>query len=110
MSYDEQLAGRVRAILSRRSGVAEKKMKSSPRLTQRIDAFLEGLDVLPLEKDCDRRYAEIRSHLDWLGRPIGPNDLLIAAHALTLDLILVTNNVEEFTRVPGLAVENWLES
>ena len=85
-------------------------LKGSPRLTERVDAFLEGLDILPLEKGCDRYYAEIRSHLDRLGTPIGPNDLLIASHALSLDLILVTNNVDEFARVPGLAVENWLAS
>jgi tRNA(fMet)-specific endonuclease VapC len=50
----------------------------------------------------------VRSHLDRLGTPIGPNDLLIAAHSLALDLILVTDNVEEFARVPGLSAENWL--
>jgi tRNA(fMet)-specific endonuclease VapC len=58
----------------------------------------------------DRRYAEIRLHLEQRGKPIGPNDLLIAAHALALDLILVTDNVEEFARVPGLHLENWLIS
>ena len=59
---------------------------------------------------ADHRYAEIRLYLDQRGRPIGPNDLLIAAHALALDLTLVTANVEEFERVPGLRVENWLAS
>lgn len=85
-------------------------MKGSLQLAERVDTLLGSLEILPLDKDCDRCYAEIRSHLDRLGKPIGPNDLLIAAHALSLDLILVTNNVEELARVPGLAVENWLAS
>lgn len=82
--------------------------KGSPQLSERVETLLESLEVLPLDKDSDRRYAEIRSHLDRLGKPIGPNDLLIAAHTLALDLILVTDNVEEFARVPGLSAENWL--
>jgi tRNA(fMet)-specific endonuclease VapC len=82
----------------------------SPRLAERVENLLETLEALPLDKDSDRRYAEIRSHLDKRGRPIGPNDLLIASHALALDLILVTHNVEEFTRVPDLRLEDWLAS
>lgn len=82
--------------------------KGSPQLSERVETLLESLEVLPLDKDADRRYAEIRSDLDRLGQPIGPNDLLIAAHALALDLIVVTDNVEEFGRVPGLSTENWL--
>jgi tRNA(fMet)-specific endonuclease VapC len=82
--------------------------KGSARLSERVEIVLGSLEVLPLDKESDRRYAEIRSHLEQRGRPIGPNDLLIAAHALALDLTLVTNNVEEFSRVPGLNLENWL--
>jgi tRNA(fMet)-specific endonuclease VapC len=84
--------------------------KGSARLSERVESLLESLEVLPLDKESDRRYAEIRLHFDQRGRPIGPNDLLIAAHALALDLTMVTANVEEFTRVPGLRVENWLDS
>lgn len=84
--------------------------KGSPQLAERVETLLESLEVLPLDKDSDRRYAEVRSHLDRLGKPIGPNDLLIAAHTLALDLVLVTDNVEEFGRVPGLSIENWLAS
>lgn len=84
--------------------------KVSPQLSQRVEVLLGSLDVLPLDRDADRHYAEIRSHLDRLGQPIGPNDLLIAAHALALDLTLVTDNGEEFARVPGLSAENWLAS
>ncbi|HEX4499495.1 MAG TPA: type II toxin-antitoxin system VapC family toxin [Thermoanaerobaculia bacterium] len=84
--------------------------KGSARLSERVERLLESLEVLPLERESDRRYAEIRTHLDQQGKPIGPNDLLIAAHALALDLVLVSANVDEFTRVPGLQVENWLVS
>jgi tRNA(fMet)-specific endonuclease VapC len=84
--------------------------KGSARLSERVESLLESLEVLPLDKESDRRYAEIRLQLDQRGRPIGPNDLLIAAHALALDLTLVTANVEEFARVPGLRIENWLAS
>lgn len=84
--------------------------KGSAQLSERVESLLESLEVLPLDKESDRRYAKIRLHLDQRGRPIGPNDLLIAAHALALDLTLVTANVEEFARVPGLRLENWLVS
>lgn len=84
--------------------------KGSAQLSERIESLLASLEILPLEQGADRRYAEVRSHLDRLGKPIGPNDLLIAAHALALDLTLVTGNVEEFSRVPGLPTENWLGS
>jgi tRNA(fMet)-specific endonuclease VapC len=82
--------------------------KGSVRLSERVEKLLESLEVLPLDKECDRQYAEIRLHLDQKGRPIGPDDLLIAAHALALDLTLVTASIEEFSRVSGLRVENWL--
>jgi len=82
--------------------------KGSPRLSARVESLLGSLEVLPLDQASDHHYAEIRSHLDRTGTPIGPNDLLIAAHALALELILVTDNVDEFARVPRLALENWL--
>ena len=55
-----------------------------------------------------KRYAEIRHHLESVGQTIGPNDLLIAAHCLAENLVAVTANIDEFSRVPGLGVENWL--
>jgi tRNA(fMet)-specific endonuclease VapC len=72
-----------------------------------LAALLETLQVLPLPLDAARRYAEIRAELQRAGRPIGSNDLWVAAHALAEDLTLVTNNEREFRRVPGLRVENW---
>ena len=81
----------------------------SERLTRRIEAILSTLDVLALDEPADRRYAELRTHLERLGRPIGPNDMLIAAQALVLELTVVSGNLNEFMRVPGLHVENWLD-
>ena len=80
----------------------------SPKLADRVDLILSALEVLPLEPPADRHYGEIRQELARQGTPIGPNDLLIAAHARALDLTVVTANVREFSRVPGLGVENWL--
>ena len=82
--------------------------KGSSELSIRIDQLLASFNVLPLDREADRHYAEIRTHLSRQGRPIGSNDLLIAAHTLALDLVLVTDNVDEFARVPGLSIENWL--
>lgn len=84
------------------------RKKGSSRLEERVDEALASLEVLPLDKESDRHYAEIRTYLSRKGQPIGSNDLLIAAHTLALDLILVTDNVDEFARVPGLSIENWL--
>ena len=67
-----------------------------------------GIDVLPLDASVAADYARIRALLESKGKPIGANDLLIAAHALALDATLVTDNETEFRRVPGLKVENWL--
>ena len=86
---------------------AEKKQSGA--LRARVEELLTVLDVLPLDVNADCYYAEIRATLEAVGTPLGPNDLLIAAHARTLDLILVSANVGEFSRVPGLTVENWLE-
>lgn len=83
--------------------------KGSSRLTLQLETILSAMTILPLEEPVDHHYAEIRAHLHHLGQPIGRhNDLLIAAHARALDLIMVTHNEREFSRVPGLTVENWL--
>jgi len=86
------------------------KKSNSKKLAERIDLILSALEILPLEPPADRQYAALRHHLTRQGTPIGPNDLLIAAHALASDLTVVTANVGEFSRVPGLKVENWLQT
>lgn len=82
----------------------------SPTLPDRVDQLLQAIEILPLEPKADRHYGRIRTQLEKTGTPIGANDLLIAAHALAIDAILVTDNMREFRRVKGLEVENWLRS
>lgn len=79
-------------------------------LAARVDQLLEAIEILPLEPKADRHYGQLRSELEKTGVLIGGNDLLIAAHALAADAVLVTDNVREFKRVKGLRVENWLRS
>jgi len=82
--------------------------KGSPRLTSQVEAVLRALEILPFEAPADAIYTRIRAGLERAGRPIEGNDLLIAAHALTLRHTLVTDNERELARVEGLACENWL--
>ncbi|QQE63775.1 nucleic acid-binding protein [Leptolyngbya sp. BL0902] len=81
---------------------------SSSRLIQQVERILDVLPILPLTTPIDHHYAEIRHHLEQLGIPIGPNDLLIAAHTLSLELTLITANTREFERIPNLQIDNWL--
>ncbi|MGD9160283.1 MAG: type II toxin-antitoxin system VapC family toxin [Desulfobacteraceae bacterium] len=83
--------------------------KGSEKLRFQLEAILSTIEILPFQEPSDRQYANLRSILEKKGTPIGPNDLLIAAHAVSLGLVLVTANYKEFSRVPGLAVENWLD-
>ena len=75
----------------------------------RIQELERVIPVLPLDAGAGRHYGQVRAELERKGSPIGAYDLLIAAHALTLGLTLVTNNAREFRRVPQLIVENWAE-
>jgi tRNA(fMet)-specific endonuclease VapC len=81
---------------------------TSAKLKHNVEAVLAQLEVLPLEPPLEEHYADIRAALESAGTPIGPNDLLIAAHARALGMTLVSNNAREFGRVPGLVVENWI--
>lgn len=101
---DERLAVSVIVAAELRFGAAK---RGSDSLAQEIEDVLSELDVLPFEPPADREYARIRSLLERAGRPIGPNDLFVAAHALALDAPLVTGNFAEFERVPGLRVVRW---
>jgi tRNA(fMet)-specific endonuclease VapC len=84
------------------------RKRGSLALTERVERLLASIDVAPLESGVDPLYAEIRHELESKGLPIGANDLLIAAHALEQQATLVTDNVAEFQRVPGLHIENWV--
>lgn len=72
--------------------------------------FLAPLEIMPLNDEVAERYGFIRTYIEKKGLTIGSLDLFIAAHAVCLDLILVTNNLKEFTRVPNLKTENWIDS
>ncbi len=78
-----------------------------PRFQAAVEAWLAGFDVRPWPVDAAAQYAQVRAALERAGKPIGGMDLMIAAHALAEDSVLITNNVREFHRVPGLAVEEW---
>ncbi len=82
--------------------------KPSDRLQAAYTLQMEQLPVLDLDQTVTAHYANVRTQLELAGTPIGPNDTLIAAHALALGATLVTADAE-FNRVPGLKVENWLE-
>jgi len=82
--------------------------RGSRRLLHQVEAVLGALEVLPFEANADRQYASIRVALEKNGLPIGANDMLIAAHALAVQAVCVTDNVAEFKRVRGLKTENWL--
>jgi tRNA(fMet)-specific endonuclease VapC len=80
-----------------------------PTDLQKTESLLGWLRVAPFTLEAAHHYAVIREHLTRRGTLIGPNDLLIAATALAENATLVTNNVREFSRVPGLTVENWTQ-
>jgi len=86
---------------------AEKSSRVSENLKV-IEDFCSRLDILPYGIKAARHYAAIRAALEKRGQPIGINDLHIAGHARSEGLVLVTNNMSEFARVPALEVENWV--
>ena len=88
-------------------GVA--KSQEPARNHAALAAFTLPLEILPFDAPAAAAYGPIRATLERQGTPIGAMDLLIAAHARSLGVILVTNNVREFGRVPGLQVDNWVD-
>ncbi len=101
---DERVCTSIIVASELRFGAAR---RGGTRILAVVEEILEALPVLAFEAPADREYANLRAHLERAGTPIGPNDLLIAAHARSLDLVLVTENVAEFARVPDLPVESW---
>lgn len=85
---------------------ARNSMKVSENI-DRVERFCEAFDSLPFDDEAAARYGSVRAQLKREGRPIGANDLLIASIALASNVELVTRNVEEFRRVPGLGVAAW---
>jgi len=84
------------------------RKSGSVELAKKVGNVVGKMYIASFDPPAGARYAEIRLELNRQGKPIGPNDLFIAAHALALDAILVTANEREFSRVPGLKIENWL--
>lgn len=82
--------------------------RGSAKLLAHVEAVLESVQVLAFDVPAGTEYGGIRAELEAAGKPIGPNDLLIAAHAYATGAILVTANTAEFSRIRGLRVENWL--
>ena len=80
----------------------------SERLLKAVEYLLGEIDVLPFDLPADADYGGIRRELEAAGKPIGSNDLLIAAHAYATGATIVTANTDEFKRIRGLNVENWL--
>jgi tRNA(fMet)-specific endonuclease VapC len=81
--------------------------RKSSRLDQLVDNFIGNIAVMPFDETCANNFGRIASALTEKGTPIGDLDALIASHAMTLGIVLVTNNVKHFSRVPGLKVANW---
>lgn len=82
--------------------------RGSERLTTQLESILAVLDVQAFDAPADVAYGRLRTRLEAAGLPIGGNDMLIAAHALSTGSVLVTDNQREFERVDGLQIENWL--
>lgn len=87
-------------------GVAK---SNSARNRQALEGFLAPLEVVPFDEDAVWVYGALRADLESRGQPIGALDTMIAAHALSMNALLVTNNTREFERIPGLKLENWAE-
>ncbi len=102
---DDNISTSVIVAAELRFGAAK---KGSASLAERVDRILAAMPIIDFAENMAHAYAEIRVDLEAKGQKIGGNDLLIAAQALTLGAVLVTDNEREFRRVDGLTVENWL--
>lgn len=104
---EEQVCTSIIVAAELRYGAAK---KGSSRLAAQLEKILGALSVLPFEAPADTFYGGLRARLESAGQTIGANDLLIAAQALALGCAVVTDNEQEFIRVDGLRVENWLRN
>jgi tRNA(fMet)-specific endonuclease VapC len=82
--------------------------KGSARLLAQLITVLDAFEILPFETPAEITYGDLRARLEAAGKPIGGNDMLIAAHAVSLGHTIVTDNERKFSRIDGLPVENWL--
>ena len=102
---EDRVATSIIVACELRYGVAR---KGGAHVLEQLEAVLAPMTILPFEGAADVQYGRLRAALEARGRVIGANDMLIAAHALAVDAILVSDNVREFKRVSGLTVRNWL--
>lgn len=100
---------KVPAIVKAELLIGAEKSSRPEEERLRVESLLLPFDIVPFDEACAVQYARIRAHLESKGRTIGANDYLIAATALAHSAVLVTNNVSEFKRVPGLSIESWEE-
>lgn len=104
-STSDQVCTSILVAAELRYGVVK---KGSATLATRVEELLQAIDVLPLAAGADQHYGSLRAELERKGTVIGANDMLIAAHALATNSVLVTGNQREFARIRGLKLENWL--
>ena len=102
-------AFKIPAIVAAELFYGAQKSVNPPRTLRTVEAFLLPFDIVPFDSTCTFTYGHIRRQLEKKGMSIGHNDLLIAATALATQSVLVTNNVKEFKRIPGLSLESWYE-
>jgi len=84
------------------------KSKKIEQNIKRLEEFLYPFDILTYDENASREYGKVRSQLEKKGQIIGPLDMLIAAHAISRELAIITNNTKEFRRIRSLKVENWV--
>ncbi len=84
------------------------KSRKAKAVYKSLEEFVTIVQILPMPLECAKYYGNLRADLEKRGRPIGMNDLWLAAHAMTLNLTLITNNTREFKRIPNLKIDNWI--
>ena len=84
-----------------------RKSRNPTRTAALVERFMAPFEIIPFDRAAAGHYAAIRCHLESIGQRIGPNDLVIAATARARNLTLITHNLSEFSRVPGLSTEDW---
>lgn len=100
---------KVPAIVEAELHLGAQKSYSPEKNRFLVERFLSPYEIVPFSSECARVYARIRSDLETQGVTIGPNDYIIAASALAHGAVVITSNVKEFLRVPGLSTETWTE-
>ncbi|WP_394353949.1 PIN domain-containing protein [Adhaeribacter swui] len=107
LHYKKETRDNVREVQRTNTWERGNFSNNPDRNTEALNQFLVPLDVKDFDYNATVEYGRIRASLERSGTPIGPLDTLIAAHALSLNSTLVTNNEKEFNRVAGLKIENW---